>query len=180
MEGFNVVLGTLLGFVLGLVGSEVKTSRQRTRRRIEVAKLLKAEISTNKEKLVETSKSHKEAAGKDAWTLTSPYCHEVFRSCVADLPLLGDDALVAIQNLYAHLSHLEQAPRDALLALTQLYSVFRKGEKDAGDAERQERHLKETIHTWVIEREDEAVRAADNAMESLDKLVAQHKRWWQR
>lgn len=180
MEGFNVFLGTLLGFLLGLVGSEVKTSWQRSRRRIEVAKLLKAEVSTNKEKLVETSNSHREAAGKDAWALTSPYSHEVFRSCVADLPLLGDDALVAIQRLYADLSHLEQVPRDALLTFSQLYTVFRGGKGDQEDAERQEGHIKQRIHAWVLERDGEALQAADMAIASLDKVIAQHKRWWER
>jgi hypothetical protein len=180
VEGLNVVLGTLLGFLLGLVGSEVRTSWQRSRRRVDVARLLRAEVASNKEKLVETLGSHKRAAGQGAWALTSPYRYEVFKSCVADLPLLGDDALVAIERLYARLAHLEQVPRDALLALSQLYSVFRKGEKDAEDAGRQEKHLKETIHTWVLEREDEAVQAADSAMEMLDKVIAQHKPWWHR
>ncbi len=178
MEGFNVVLGTVLGFLLGLVGSEVSTTWQRGRRKIEVAKLMRAEVAANKEKLVETLHSHKEAADKESWALTSPYRHEVFRSCVADLPLLGDDALVAIQSLYAGLSHLEQVPRDALLTLSQLYTVFRAGKKDQDDAERQERHLKQIIHAWVLEREDQALQATDKAIASLDKVIAQHKRWW--
>ena len=177
MEGFYVVLGTVLGFLLGLVGSEVRTSWQRNRRKIEVAKLIKAELAANKEKLVETLDSHKEAADKEAWALTSPFRHEVFRSCIADLPLLGDDALVAIQSLYAGLAHLERVPRDALLTLSQLYTVFRAGKKDQEDAELQERHLKQSIHAWVLEREDEVLQAADKATASLDKVIAQHKHW---
>jgi hypothetical protein len=180
MEGFYVVLGTVLGFLLGLVGAEVRTSRQRSRRRIQVVRLVRTEVAVNKEKLVETLSSHREAAGKEAWALTSPFRHEAFRSCIADLPLLGDDALSAIQSLYAGLAHLERVPRDALLTLSQLYTVFRSGKKDQDDAELQERHLRQVIHAWVLEREVEALEAANRAIASLDEVIAQHKPWWQR
>lgn len=180
MEGFYVVLGTVLGFVLGLVGSEVKASWQRSRRRIEVAKLVRTEVSINKEKLVETLSNHKEAAAMNAWVLTSPFRYEAFNSCMSDLPLLGDEALVAIQSLYARLAHLQRVPRDTLLTMSQLYTVFRAGKKDQDDAEKQERHIKQSIRAWVLVRKDEALQAADNTTASLDKVIAQHKRWWQR
>jgi len=180
MQGFYVVLGTLLGFLLGLIGSEVRTSWQRSRRRVDVARLIKAEVAINREKLLETLDSHKQAADQDAWALTSPFRHEAFESCMPDLPLLGDDALAAIQRFYADLAHVERVPRDALSALTQLYAVFRGGKEDQDDAARQEMALKQMIHAWVLEREEEGLQAADKAIESLDEVIAQHKPWWQR
>jgi hypothetical protein len=51
---------------------------------------------------------------------------------------------------------------------------------DAADAARQEKHLKQIIHKWVLEREVEALQAADTALESLDKAIASSGWWLQR
>ena len=180
MEGFNVVLGTLLGFLLGLVGSEVKTRWQRNRRRGEVANLVRAEVAINEEKLVETLNSHKEGTDQDAWALTSPLRHAALDSCMSDLPLLGNDALVAVQRFYADLAHLERVPRDILSTLTQLHAVLRAEEAEQDDAARHEKPLKQKIHAWVLEREEEALQAAKKAIISLDEVMTHHEPWWQR
>lgn len=180
MEGFYVVLGTVLGFFLGLVGSVVNTSWQRRHRRVDVAKLVRAEIAINQEKLVETLRDHRRAADEGTWVLTSPFRHEAFDCCMADLSLLGDEPLVAIQSFYARLAHLERVPTHVLSTLTQEYAAFRAGKKDQDDAELQEKHVWQIIHTWVLEREEEVLQEADKAIASLDQLIAQHKPWWQR
>jgi hypothetical protein len=180
MEGFYVLLGTVLGFLLGLLGSEVRTSRQRSQRRVDVAKLVRAEIAVNQEKLVDTLRDHRKAADDGTWVLTSPFRHEAFDSCMADLSLLGDEPLAAIQSFYARLAHLERVPTHALSTLTQEYVAFRAGKQDQDDAELQEKHVWQIIHAWVLEREDEVLQAADKAIASLDQLIAQHKPWRQR
>lgn len=181
MEGFYVFFGTVLGFLLGLVGSEVRTSWQRSRRRTGVAKLMKAEVVVNSEKLEETLNDHKQAVDENKWALTSPFHYEAYNSCMPDLALLGDEAMMAVFGFYARLHHIERVPRDALRALTQLYGVFRAGrEKDNKEAISQEQALLQAIHTWVVDKEEQAKEAANKAKVELDKVIAQHKRWCQR
>ena len=169
---FDWLIGVVIGAVLGFGATEMKRLLERGRRRTDVAKLMRNEVAVNREKLVETLNSHKEAAGSGAWTLTSPFRYEAFNSCMPDLPLVGDDALLAIQTLYADLAHLERVPRDALSALTQLYATFRAGREDQDDAAIQEKAINQKIHNWVLEREEETLEATDKALEKLDELIA--------
>ena len=171
MEGFYVVLGTVLGFLLGLAGSEVGTSWRRRRRKTAVAKLMTAEVAVNRQKLQETLNDHKQAMEDAQWALTSPFRYEAYNSCMPDLALLGDDAMLAVFSFYAGLAHLERVPRDALSALSQLYVAFRADKAEKEEAIRQEKHLLQAIHRWVVEREEQALNAGKEAKDKLDGLA---------
>jgi len=162
-EALVGLLGIILGFLFGLIGTEFKAWRDRGRRKADVAGLLRGEISSNKsrvERTIDIGRMAKDK-GKVARYLISPFMRDGYSSCVGDLVLLPRDTWEAVQLFYARLVAIEFIVSEGYLR----QALIVPSEKKSLD------EVWKRLQDEIDETANRALEAADEALAGLEKLA---------
>lgn len=156
MEGFYVVLGTVLGFLLGLFGSEVKTRWQRGRRKQDLINSLYREVCVNKQELesaVATAKGYSNGGG---WGRPEDrqFTRNVYRAYAVDLALLPGEAQEDVIAFYTCLDDVTSIVQQA----------------DAWD--QLDQSARQILHGRFLKRAEEALSRVKTAHSQLETLTS--------
>ena len=157
VAGVFTLLGTVLGFILGLVGGEYRDRLARKRRKQELVERLTSEVSLNRREL-------ESAIGKGESGLNRPEGHladTVYAVSAIELAVLPRDAREDVQSFYAVLREVT-----SMLGQAQAWDHMVLGER-------------QVLHGRFMGSAREALSRAEKAQSQLEKLVNQ-RRWWQR
>ncbi len=153
------LLGTVLGFILGLVGAEYRDGLARKRRKQELIERLISEVSVNRAEL-ESAIRNVEAPDPGWNRPEGHFAETVYVASAMELALLPRDAREDLQSFYATLREVTSMVQKA------------EGWEQMSPGERQ------TLYGRFMGAAREALSKADKAYQKVDHLATQRTWWW--
>lgn len=161
----QALLGVVIGASLGFLSAWLMTRLERRQTKVEVAKLLLDEISSNRQRLERILTRFE--TGKDVERhirqIITPFMREVFASCVPDLALLPLGTRVEVQRFYALLGDIEFVVQEGYLR----QSIFLPSERKPSDDSWGQ------LQDWLEDLAERGLEAADKALLGLKEVIGQ-------
>jgi hypothetical protein len=158
----QITAGGLVGFLAALAAGEIWVYLDRWRRKRDVSKLLRQEISEQRqriERLRERALDNQDAAMFGVPLTVTSFGRSVYEACMAELALFPLPTVIAVHSFYHALDKLQTI----YAARREMWLHTQRG----GD----ELHFGAFLDAWfdwLLESQGEAIEAADEALSKLD------------
>ena len=156
----GVVVGAMLGFVFGFLGTEIKTCRERSRTRADLAKSLSSEISVNRQVVLAGESNVREGMR----LVSPPFERAVLTGCVGDIALLPRNARLTTLSFYGCLDGLETVVQE-----------WRFLEEIQGLDGPTVAYRANYLQDWWLQLAEATVQRADEALGGLEKFTGEGK-----